>query len=269
MKKQLKVLVAQYKPITGETDSNISKFERIIKKYNYFKPDLVIFPEYALTGIGPGPNFYINKNQLEQVSKLAKKHNTYLVPGSFIREVNSKKYNQTCLIGNKGKILGFYSKQCLWVGENRILSKGKSSKIFKTKFGKVALTICADLHSPLISSNLMRQKPDLIINVSLWSQEDREKCHKLTPYNIEANHATKLSQARALENQCHFIYCNYADNTTYTYKSGKEINLKSIGNSMVINPYGETTSKVDSEKEQVLLSQLNLKQSHWSKLGYY
>ena len=46
--KKIDILIVQYKPIHLEPSSNLLKFKRVLKRYAYLKPNLIIFPEYAL-----------------------------------------------------------------------------------------------------------------------------------------------------------------------------------------------------------------------------
>jgi len=269
--KKIKALVIQYKVIYLNIEANLRKFKRILKKYSYLKPDLVIFPEYALTGpLYSNYQLSFKKNNLifRELSLLAEKFNVNLIPGSFIRTIGNKKYNSTCLINSRGQILGFYDKQCLFSSEKRHLEKGSKVKLFKTKIGRIAIQMCADLHSSRISDEYRDLKPDLIINLAMWAEEDVKVCCKAVPKNIELAQTEYLTRARAIENRSYAIFCNFADKLEIKAKTRRVYQETSIGNSMIVNPYGEVVAKVDNNKEKALFAEIDISKCHWSKYNY-
>ncbi len=269
--KKIKVLAIQYKIIYLNIEANLRKFERVLKKHSYLKPDLVIFPEYALTGpLYANYQLSFEKNNLifNKLSLLAKKFNISLIPGSFVRTIENKRYNSACLINPSGEILGFYDKQCLWSSEKRYLKKGINTKVFKTRIGKIAIQVCADLHSSRISDEYRNLKPDLIINLAMWAEEDIKASSKVVPKNIELIQTERLVKARAVENQAYAIFCNFADRLNIKAKTGRIYKETSIGNSMIVGPYGETVAKVDCNKEKGLFAEIDISKCHWSKYNY-
>lgn len=268
--KEIKAIIFQYKPIYLNPKANIKKFDRLLKKYNFFKPDLVVFPEYSLTGPLYGHYdlaFKPNSKVFEELSFLAQKHKVFLLPGSFVRFRNDQRYNSTCLINPKGKVLGFYDKQKLWSSEKRYLKEGKRTKVFDTEIGKIGVQICADLHSSKISNDYRKLEPDLIVNIAMWSWEDTNtSAKKLVPRNIQLVQTEQLIKARAIENRAYSIFCNYA--YEMIIKAKKEYKETSIGNTMIINPYGETIAKVNSNRAQALLTEIDISKTHWSKYNY-
>ncbi|NMB57458.1 carbon-nitrogen hydrolase family protein [Candidatus Beckwithbacteria bacterium] len=269
--KKVRVLVVQYKPIYLDIKANLEKIKRILRKYSFFKPQLVIFPEYALTG--PLYGYYDLAFQddnavFKELSLLAKNFNLNLIPGSFVRKIGVKKYNSSCFINLEGKILDFYDKQYLWSSEKKFLEKGNKLTIFNTSLGKIVIQICADLHSSKLSDSYRQIKPDLIINLAMWSQEDIKSCAKIIPANIEFNQTEILTKARAIENRAYTVFCNFADSLEIKAKTGRIYQETSIGGSMIINPYGEIIAKTDNHKEQILFAELDLTKSHWSKYNY-
>jgi len=264
----MKILTVQYKPIPLKINSNIKKFERIIRADIHLKPDLIIFPEYALTGPLYGHYDLAIKKGSEVYKKLkglAKKYSIHLIPGAFIRKVGDKRYNSSCLINDKGKNLGFYDKQLLWGSEKRFMEPGKKSKVFKTRFGRIAIQICADLNSRKISADYFHLEPHIIINPTFWSQQDKKACFKKVPSSIEYNQVNILSKARAIEAKSYYVFCNYAGKSKIVCKSGRKFTFSSIGNSMIVDPYGQVVAKASSNRQEILFANLNLRSCHWFK----
>jgi predicted amidohydrolase len=268
--KKIRVLTFQFKPIYLNPEANLKKFNRLIKKHSYFNPDLVIFPEYALTGplYGHYQMAFLSDSKIfKELCSIAQKHSIFLIPGSFVREKQSNRYNSTCLINPQGKILGFYDKQNLWSSEKRYLDTGNQTKVFDASIGKITIQICADLQSSKISNDYRLLKPDLIINLAMWSWEDtKSSAKKVVPKNIQFLQTEQLIKARAIENRAYAIFCNYAH--LLTIKAKRKYTETSIGNTMVVNPYGEIIAKVNNSRAQVLATEIDISKTHWSKYHY-
>lgn len=269
--KNVNILAFQYHPIYLDIAANLRKMDNLIKKNIHLHPDLVIFPEYSLTA-PLYSNYHLslkeNDDVFNQLSKMAKKYNIHLIPGTFIVKKNKDKYNSTCLINNQGVILDFYNKQKLWSSEKRFLQAGKRDVLFKTNIGNIATQICADLHSSSISDNYRSLSPDIIVNLAMWAQEDINSCSKKVPLNIEYNQTELLARARAIENRCYFVFCNFANKVQIKSKTGRVYKETSIGNSMIINPYGEVIAKADDNGEQFLFAQIDVKKTKWNKYNH-
>ena len=265
---KIRVLALQYKINYLKTAANLLKFERLIKKYRFLKPNLVIFPEYALTGplyAHYDLSFKENDPIFDRLSKLAKKYKVNLIPGSFVKKINNHRFNSSCFINSNGKILGYYNKQNLWSTENKFLKSGVESNIFKTNIGKIAIQICADLNSPLISARYEKLKPDLIVNLALWSEEDKKAETKKTITTIEHTQTELLVRARALENKAFMIFCNHAGQFNIKARTKRAYPETSIGNTMIVNPYGQIIARASGNSQQHVFSEINLSKCHWAK----
>jgi predicted amidohydrolase len=139
----------------------IAMIEEAAKK----KADLVVLPETLTLGGGvkyvdvaepiPGPS-------TEFFGALAKKHQTYLVPGLVERD-GPLIYNVAVLIGPDGKIAGKYRKICLPRGEiEGGLTPGHEYPVFNTRFGKVGLMVCYDGFFPEVARELSNRGAEVI-----------------------------------------------------------------------------------------------------------
>lgn len=269
--KKVRILAVQYKPIYLNIKANLQKIERIIKKYKYLNPDLVIFPEYSLTGpLYSNYNLALKETDdcFQKLKSLALKYDINLIPGTFIIKKKNKKFNSSCFINSSGDILGFYNKQYLWSSEKVNLSPGNKSFLFKTSVGNIAIQICADLHSSKISMDYRKLKPDLIINLAMWSLEDTNERTKKVPQNIQLLQTEYLSRARAIENKAFVVFCNHGGKTIVKAKTGRIYPETSIGNTMVVNPYGEIVAMAGTNKERIVFSEIDLSEAHWSQYNY-
>ena len=123
----------------------------------------------------------------------------------------------------------------------------------------------ADLHLSSLSHEYRSSKPDLIVNIAMWSQEDRKACVKNTPINIGQLTTETLVKARAMENRCYAVFCNFGGKITIRSKTGRLYPETSIGNSMVVNPYGEIIAKTTTTGQEILFCKINKSRCHWSK----
>jgi predicted amidohydrolase len=260
-------MVVQYKIDYLKIKSNLLKFERLIKKYRFFKPDLVVFPEYALTGPLYGHyDLALSQNDqvVEDLKELARRYGVNIIPGSLGRIDNGRKFNSTCFIDGYGKLEGFYDKQKLWSSEKKFLVPGSESMVWNTKLGRIGIQICADLISPQVSADYLKSKPEIIINLAMWSKEDVKAAKKKVVTNLEINQTEVLAKARALENRAYFVFCNYGGGVEIKARSGRFYEENSVGNSMVVSPYGEIIAKAMGENEEVLMVEIDLAKCHWA-----
>lgn len=257
----MRVLLVQYKPVGHNLNKNIQKFRRILRKYKDESIDLVVFPEYALSGGFPYGKFdelALNIDQkknldiLNLLKNLAKKYEVNLIPGSFLVKELNNYYNRAILINRYGEIKLMHNKRKLWAAEKRFLKAGTETNLVKIDdFGSIGVQICADLNDPNLSN--CYKKASLIVNVALWSEEDRFVYRKYVPPYIEKTTVEVLSKARSLENQAYFIFVNYAGRIVTKASTGRRYVTTSIGNSMVVNPFGEIIAKTSTNKEEFLL----------------
>jgi len=102
----------------------------------------------------------------------------------------------------------------------------------------------------------------------MWSEEDVKACCKAVPKNIELTQTELLIRARAVENRAYAIFCNFADNLEIKAKTRQLYQETSIGNSMIVSPYGEVIAKVDNNKEKTLFAEIGISKCHWSRYSY-
>jgi len=91
-------------------------------------------------------------------------------------------YNTAALIGPDGKLLGKYRKVCLPREEiEGGVTPGHNYPVFDTRFGKLGMMICWDVHFPEVARNLSNQGAE-VIAMPIWGDNPA------------------LAKARAIEN---------------------------------------------------------------------
>jgi len=265
---KIKLLVFQFCINYLKPNSSLQKINRLLKQYQYLRADLAIFPEYALTGPLYGHtdlSFSYDNPVFSVLKNIALKNRINIIPGSFVLIENDKRYNSSCFITNKGDIMEFYKKRKLWSSEKKYLSSGNDGKVFITPMGRIAIQICADLNDPAISAEYQIQKPDLIINLAMWSKEDRNASTKKVPESIEYDQVEILARSRAIESKVYFVFCNYGGDIYIKTRTGRIYEESSIGSTMIINPYGEIIAKTTGYRDEVLFVEIDLAKTHWAK----
>jgi len=196
--------------------ANLQKMEKLLAMSVKKGADVVVFPEYSVTGsVRRKPHLIDAKGKYRKIfSFLAKKHRIDIVPGSFIEREKGKAYNTSCYFERSGKMLGIYRKKNLWHSERGRLARGRNISVFNTRFGRAALAICWDLSDPLIFREMARAGARIIYVPSFWSDAGVSN-NKTESRNIDA-----LCHARAFETEAAIVYVNaagkYSENDTLT-----------------------------------------------------
>ena len=207
------------------------------------RTEVVILPEMFSTGFTMNPSAFAEKmdgTTINWMRALSKKKNIILT-GSIIIEEKEQYFNRLIWMLPNGEY-GYYDKRHLFAfaGENNHYAAGKKRLIASVKGWRINLQICYDLRFPvwarqntLTDEGLTDAEYDVLIYVANWP-ERRSAAWK------------SLLTARAIENQCYVVGVNRVG------KDGNDINHS--GDSMIINPLGETLHHVDGKEDVFTLS---------------
>ena len=180
-------------------DENRKLFVPLIAKAAKQRADLVCLPEcltYCGTGLtyaqcaervpGPSTKFF---------GDLSKKHKLYIVSGILERDGRAV-YNTAVMTGPDGKLVGKYRKVCLPREEIKGgITPGKTYPVFNTRFGKVGMMICWDVHFPEVARGLSNNGAE-VIAMPIWGG------------------MSTLAKARAIENQIYLVTSTYTDHNS-------------------------------------------------------
>lgn len=183
---------------------------------------------------------------LDSISKLAKKHETYILAGSIPEKEDSKIYNTSYLFGKTGEIITKHRKMHLfdidvkdgiYFKESDTLTPGNQFSVADTAFGKVGIGICYDVRFPQLAQ----------INVS----KGAKVLFYPGAFNMTTGpaHWELLFRSRALDNQVFCIGVAPALNENASYHS--------YGHSIVVNPWGEVICQL-GQKEELKIVEINL-----------
>ena len=196
--RKVRLAATNFRPSGGKTTiDNCRMLEPFAKEAGGKKVDLLVFGECistmrngldAETGAEeiPGPC-------VKYLGKLAKKNDLYLVTSLFERD-GEEIYNTAVILGPDGKLIGKYRKLCLARDEYREgITPGKQFPVFNTRFGKVGLMICFDVHMPEVARGIAANGAEIIA------------------MPIMGGHPI-LAKARAIENQVYLVTSTYSLN---------------------------------------------------------
>ncbi len=268
----MKIAIAQLNYHIGNFESNISKIIHSIALAKKEKTDLIIFSELAVCGYPPRDflEFKDFINHCEKAIKIIARSciGIAAVIGSPSKNRTNRGKNlfNSALFLREGKIASVHQKALLpnydVFDEYRYFEPGKKFNVAEYKKVKIAITICEDIWdeqskekmdanpgengtfslyniSPL--SELIKQKPDLIINISAspfdyTHSEERKKviCGKAKKYNLP------------------LIYVNHV---------GSQTELIFDGGSMVSDAQGKIVEELKYFEEDIKYFEFNPKNS--------
>jgi len=171
----------------------IESIQKIFSSNQSF--DLVVMSELAVAGIQPNKEKSLT-TFLPLFSDLAKKYDTWLIPGTFHEFEDDVIYNACPVINNKGELVAKARKLYPWLPyENQITPGSEICSFEYPGAGIIGVHICYDLWFPETSRALAMAGAELIINPTLTPTQDRE---------IE----TVMVRATSAQQQCYYVDVN-------------------------------------------------------------
>ena len=170
----------------------------------------------------------------QKLGEIAEAHSVYLVGGIPEKDAaTGQLHNASVLISPQGELLRKYRKIFLYLNEGKGYAPGDLPCIHDLPGGRIALTICYDYVFPEYIRYLVVNGAQLLVHSTAWLTTDEcEQWH----YNRGAYRA--MGMTRALENGVYFISANHWGD----YDA--EGNLRAIGQSSIISPWGEILDEV-------------------------
>lgn len=230
----MKVTLLQTSLFWEDRDRNLAHFDELLATVSG-PTDLVVLPEMFTTGFSMQPGRIAEPHlstTCQWMQQQARAKNAVMT-GSVAIEDQGKFYNRLHWIEPNGQV-DFYDKRHLFrlAKEDETYTAGTSRIIKQIGKWRMQPLVCYDLRFPVWSRNFKHQQPqyDVLIYVANWPA-------------VRSYPWKQLLIARAIENQCYVIGVN---------RIGKDGNgYEHTGDSVVLNPRGETISHLKANEEGV------------------
>ena len=236
-----------------DKNQNIQNACDLVKRATSKGASFILLPEvFNYRGPLSGKSMYekiaeeIPGKSLMPLMEIAKKNGVHILAGSiYERKLGGKKiYNTSVMIDDSGNIIGKYRKINLFkavidgqkIDESETYEHGKEPVLCGIKNKKIGLSICFDLRFPELYRNYFKEKVDLIVIPSSFSQKTGEL------------HWKPLLRARAIENYCYVLAPNQFGIDGH--------GVETYGNSMVIDPQGRVIATLEKKREDILIVDL-------------
>lgn len=231
----------QFAPRFGDVTGNLN---RIVKKLDGAKVDLLILPELALTG-------YYFKNRREAwslaedparsssvkaLTALCKKNRFHIITG-FAERRRKKVFNSALLIG-PGGVRAVYRKLHLFFEEKDWFDPGDSKpRVWKIGPARVGTMICFDWIFPETARTLALQKADVIAH----------------PSNLVMNYCQSAMITRSIENLVYIVTAN-----RFGSDRRPQGTLQFTGQSQIVAPKGKLLHRSTRKGDELFIAELDL-----------
>jgi len=243
MSDKVKIAAVQMNPAITQNKRNLDKILSEVRAAAGNGADLVVFPECALTGyVFPSRDEAlpfmetIPSTSTDKLADCCRELGVHVVVGLLERDA-SKCFNAAVLIGPAG-LIGKYRKNHLpFLGIDRFLDRGdRPFEVYRTSIGNIGIHICYDCNFPESARIMTLLGADILVLPTNWPQ-GRGKVAKY------------VVNTRAYENKVHFVAVN---------RVGEERGTRFIGNSKIIDAWGDTLAQATADDEQTIYAEVSL-----------
>jgi len=253
---KFKVAVVQFRSNMFNPEKNLEKAEKFIKNASE-RADIIIFPEYFLTGDVEPKLIERFEDKIgkyrKHFQKLARKYKIDIIPGSFIEKTQNGRYNTTYFIDSSGKIKARYRKVNLWLTERRHTTPGNEVCVFRTKYGKCGIVICWDLIFPEHFRKMAHRGVKIVFCPSIWYMGSNYLPYKKYNPKAEMDHVNALCLVRAVENNIVLVYANAVGKPKTCGSNFDE----AIGNSQIVVPIKCVLKKLNQNTETMFIQEID------------
>ncbi|OGO03032.1 MAG: amidohydrolase [Chloroflexi bacterium RBG_13_52_14] len=243
MSDKVKIAAVQMNPAIMQNKKNLDKILSEVRTAAGNGADLIVFPECALTGYVfssreeavpfmetiPGPS-------TDKLAACCGELGVHVVVGLLEKDAG-KCFNAAVLIG-PGGLIGKYRKNHLpFLGIDRFLDHGdRTFEVYRTPIGNIGIHICYDCNFPESARIMTLLGADILVLPTNWPQ-GRGKVAKY------------VVNTRAYENKVHFVAVN---------RVGEERGTRFIGNSKIVDAWGDTLAQATGDDEQTIYAEVSL-----------
>jgi NAD+ synthase (glutamine-hydrolysing) len=244
--RSLRVALAQINTTVGDLEGNVERIREYVARAEALKPDVIAFPEMAITGYPPEdlllrPSFITeNRKSLESLAATTAGQPFTLIVG-FV-DWESDLYNAAAVI-HDGRIADVYHKQHLpnygVFDEARYFQEGIRSPVYSIAGVLVGVNICEDIWYPGDpTASQVHAGAEVIVNINA------------SPFHKGKREARRsMLETRAAD---------YAVALCYVNQVGGQDELVFDGASMMIDPEGRPLAEATQFEEALLVADIDL-----------
>ena len=237
--------------VVDDKKANLKKASSMIAESAEKNADFIILPEMFNCPYSNEKFIEYGEEEhesltLNEISRLAKENNVYILAGSIPERESDKLYNTSYLFDKTGQIIAKHRKMHLFdidvkdritFKESDVLTAGDEFTIADTEFGKIGIGICYDIRFVELARIMVEKGALVLVYPGAFNQ------------TTGPAHWELLFRSRALDNQAFCIGVAPALNEDASYHS--------YGHSIVTNPWGEVIAEA-SEKEELIICEIDL-----------
>lgn len=170
----IKIGMIQMEVVFSQPQKNLEKVEQLVKKAKEEGAQICVIPECMDLGWGNEDAEFLAEpipgKTSDELTRIARENEVFLVSG-LTERAGDKIYNAALLISDEGEILFHHRKINVLTGVEDVYSIGDRLGVTETKYGKIAIDICADnfVNSLSVGVTLGRMGADLLLSPSAWA----------------------------------------------------------------------------------------------------
>lgn len=239
---KIKIALCQMNVIDNKQE-NILKATSMINEAASLDSNFVVLPEmfncpYSNDKFVEYAEEENNSFTIKSISKLAEKHEMYILAGSIPEKEDSKIYNTSYLFDKNGDIILKHRKMHLfdvdvkggiYFKESDTLTPGSEFSVCETDYASIGLGICYDVRFPQLANINVKKGAEILFYPGAFNM------------TTGPDHWELLFRSRALDNQVFTVGVAPALNEDASYHS--------YGHSIVVSPWGEVICQLDFKEE--------------------
>jgi len=190
----------------------------------------------------------------QALQKFAKQHKMVIMNSIFEKRAAGLYHNTAVMIDADGSNLGIYRKMHipddpLYYEKFYFTPGDLGFKTFQTKYGRIGTLVCWDQWFPEAARLTAMQGAEVIFYPTAigWHPAEKKQYGEI---QINAWHA--VQRGHAVANGCYIAAANRIG-----HEGDKKGGIEFFGNSFIFGPSGETIAHAGSDKEQILVAEIN------------
>lgn len=183
-------------------------------------------------------------------SNIAKKYKVVIIVPIYERDKKGEYHNSAVVIDTNGKLLPTYRKihipqDPLFYEKNYFKESDNGYKVYKTKYGTLAVLICYDQWFPEAARSVKMLGADVIFYPTAIGNIEGVDEHEGDWHEAWET----MMRSHAIANSVHVVAVN---------RTGKEDKLKFWGQSFVCDAFGKVTKRASSDNDEIVIEKIDL-----------